>query len=90
MRLNHRHYGYICRACGIDSKEWKDARGLKKHYLDRDAHSVIELLEAGVEVWMLPNWTPEDSLTASDWLEDNGIILEKGAKSDGDDDYSGS
>ena len=44
---------YQCRICRTKETTWKDCRTLKKHYCDTTKHSTVELLEEGIEVWLL-------------------------------------
>ena len=40
--------GHVCKVCGEDSIIFADTRALKKHYLDRYAHSAEQVIRAGV------------------------------------------
>ena len=73
--------------CGYIGKEWRDGRGLKKHYFDRKQHSAREVLDAGVRLWPYQEITDDDKVEVRDWLEDRGIIVEEGANSSSDEDY---
>ena len=86
-RLHTMFTGYFCKVCGYSGKEWRDGRGLKKHYLDRKQHSAREVLDAGVRLWSYKEITDDDKVEVRDWLEDRGIIVEEGASSSSDEDY---
>ena len=74
--------------CGYIGKEWRDGRGLKKHYFDSKQHSAREVLDAGVRLWSYKEITDDDKVEVRDWLEDRGIIVEEGASSSSDEDYA--
>ena len=69
-------------------KEWKDGRGLKKHYLERRQHSAKELLNAKVKMWLFKGISFEDKMELRDWLEEKGKIVEEGAARSSDEDYT--
>ena len=41
-----------CKACSWGKGEDRDSRGLQRHYMGK-THTVEELLEKGVEMWVL-------------------------------------
>ena len=85
--LKTKYIGFYCKVCGEGGKEWKDSRGLKKHYMDRGAHSATDVLESGVNLWVFDGLSVLDKIEMRDWLEDRGVIVEEGTMSSDDDDY---
>ena len=87
IRLCTKYLGYFCKACGEGGREWTDARALKKHYMDRKAHSATELLAAGVGLWVYDEVSTLDKAEMREWLEERGAIEEEGTRSSDDDDF---
>ena len=85
--LKTKYIGFYCKVCGEGAKEWKDSRGLKRHYMDRSAHSVKEVLKAGVNLWVFDGLSILDKIEMRDWFEDRQVIEEKGTISSDDDDF---
>ena len=64
----------MCKICGELAGDFGDNRTLKNYYADGDVHTAEELLDAGVEAWLLYEPGSQGDKDCKAWLKRKGII----------------
>ena len=63
---------YTCKVKNCTLKYKQNKKGLRKHY--KSCHSVVDLLDAGVQAWFYRKDSASDCLMIAHWLKAKGLI----------------
>ena len=60
---------------------YADNRSLKKYYSNGDIHTAKELLDAGIEAWILYEEGSKGDIETKAWLKRKGLIVNEASQS---------
>ena len=74
MLRGRKHRDRKCKACSESCGPFRTQKQLKAHVVDKAAHSIVELLDAGYEVWLTHIDSRASAEVINSWLLTKGFI----------------